>query len=172
MDFCNLNRMSKDHYLLPLIPDLLNSPGPARIYTKVNLKNANHLVHILEGEKPKMAFCMLYRSYEWWVMQFSLSNAPVAFQCFINDVLGDLLDMCMVGYLDDILIYLESLESHREHVKEVLWQLKRVGLYTNSNKCKFPTDTVEYLGFILILSLAGLSMDPSKVLAIQEWPEL
>ena len=54
MDFCNLNRMSKkDHYPLPLIPDLLNSPGPAQIYTKIDLKNAYHLVHISEGDKLK-----------------------------------------------------------------------------------------------------------------------
>ncbi len=52
-------------------------------------------------------------------MPFSLSNAPAVFQHFINDVLGDLLDICMVGYLDNILIYSESLESH-EHVREVL----------------------------------------------------
>ena|SRR5260221_11203242 len=102
-------------------------------------------------------------------MPFSLSNAPVAFQCFINNMLGDLLDICAVGYLDNILIYSESLESHKEHVKEVLWQLKRAGLYTNPKKCKFHTNTVEYLRFIL--SPAGLSMEPAKVLAIQDWPE-
>ncbi len=67
LDFCNLNyRMSKkDHYPLPLILDLLNFSSPARIYTKINLKNAYHLVHITEGDEPKMAFCTRYRSYEW-----------------------------------------------------------------------------------------------------------
>ncbi len=55
MDFHNLNRMSeKDHYLLPLTLDLLNSLGPAQIYTKINLKNAYHLVCIVEGDKLKM----------------------------------------------------------------------------------------------------------------------
>src|SRR5258707_6692438 len=95
VDFRNLNRMSeKDHYLLPLIPDLLNSPGPVWIYTKIDLKNAYHLVCILEGDELKMAFCTWYGSYEWQVMPFGLSNAPAAFQRFINNVLGDLLDIC------------------------------------------------------------------------------
>ncbi len=170
MDFHNLNRMSKkDHYLLPLILDLLNSPGPAQIYTKINLKNMYHLVCISEGDEPKTAFHMWYRSYKWQVMPFGLSNTLAAFQRFINNILGDLLDVCTVGYLDDILVYLDSLESHREHVREILCQLKIVGLYMNLKKCKFHTDTVEYLGFIL--SLAGLSMDPLKVSAIQDWPE-
>ncbi len=121
MDFCNLNRMSeKDCYPLPLILDLLNSPGPAQIYTKTNLKNAYHLVCISEGDEPKMAFCMWYGSYKWWVMPFGLSNAPAAFQRFINDVLGDLLDVCTMGYIDDILVYSDSLELHREHVREIL----------------------------------------------------
>src|SRR5258706_14618038 len=92
VDFRNLNRMSeKDCYPLPLLLDLLNSPSPARIYTKIDLKNAYHLVCILEGDKPKMAFRTQYGSYEWWVMPFGLSNALAAFQRFINDILGDLL---------------------------------------------------------------------------------
>src|SRR6266404_4186912 len=128
-----------------------------------------HLVHILEGDEPKMAFHMWYRSYEWQVMPFGLSNTLAAFQRFINDVLGDLLDVCAMGYLDNILVYSDSLESHREHIREILHQLKIVGLYANLKKCKFHMDTVEYLGFIL--SLTGLSMDPLKVSAIQEWPE-
>ena len=170
MDFRNLNRMSeKDCYPLPLILDLLNSPSPARIYTKIDLKNAYHLVCISEGDKPKMAIRMQYGSYEWWVMPFGLNNALVAFQRFINDILGDLLDVCTMGYLDDILVYSDSLELHREHVREILHRLKIVGLYANLKKCKFHMDTVEYLGFIL--SLVGLSMDPLKVSAIQEWPE-
>ena len=94
----------KDCYPLPLILDLLNSCGPAQIYTKIDLKNVYHLVHILEGDEPKMAFCTWYGSYEWWVMPFGLSNALAAFQRFINDVLGDLLDVCTMGYLDDILV--------------------------------------------------------------------
>jgi len=57
VNFHTLNKvMEKDHYLLPLITDLLNAPGPARIYSKIDLKHAYHLVHIAEGDEPKMAF--------------------------------------------------------------------------------------------------------------------
>src|SRR5258707_15006155 len=102
-------------------------------------------------------------------MPFRLFNVPVAFQRFINEVLRDLMDICMVGYLDDILIYLDSLEDHRDHVREVLHHLRMAGLYANLKKCKFHMDTVEYLGFIL--SPKGLQMDPTKVSMIQDWPE-
>src|SRR5258708_2191854 len=102
-------------------------------------------------------------------MPFGLSNAPAAFQRFINEVLGDLMDVCTVGYLDDILIYSDSLEDHQDHVREVLRRLRMVGLYANLKKCKFHMDTVEYLRFIL--SPKGLQMDPTKVSMIQDWPE-
>ncbi len=108
--------MEKDHYPLPLITDLLNSPGPARIYLEIDLKHAYHLVCIAEGDEPKTAFQTHYGSFEWRVIPFRLSNALVAFQCFINDVLAELQDVCMIGYLDDILVYSDSLDEHREHV--------------------------------------------------------
>src|SRR5260221_6308978 len=170
MDFHALNRVTeKDRYPLPLISDLLMSPAPTRIYSKIDLKHAYHLVCIAEGDKPKTAFRTRYGSYKWRVMPFGLSNMPAAFQRFINEVLGDLMDVCMVGYLDDILIYLDSLEDHRDHVHEVLHRLRTAGLYANLKKCKFHTDTVEYLRFIL--SPKGLQMDPTKVSTIQDWPE-
>src|SRR5258708_7918780 len=66
VDFRALNRVTeKDCYPLPLIPDLLNSLGPARIYSKINLKHAYHLVWIAEGDEPKTAFHTCYRSYKW-----------------------------------------------------------------------------------------------------------
>src|SRR5258707_2932283 len=113
MDFHTLNRVTeKDHYPLPLISDLLTSPTPARIYSKIDLKHAYHLVRIAEGDEPKTTFRTCYGSYKWQVMPFRLSNVSAAFQRFINEVLRDLMDICMVGYLDDILIYLDSLEDH------------------------------------------------------------
>src|SRR6266436_6254847 len=117
IDFHTLNRVTeKDCYPLPLISDLLTSPAPARIYFKIDLKHAYHLVWIAEGDEPKTTFRMHYGSYEWRVMPFGLTNAPAVFQRFINKVLGNLLDICAVGYIDDILIYSDSVDQHWDHV--------------------------------------------------------
>src|SRR6266436_2753337 len=102
-------------------------------------------------------------------MPFGLTNAPAVFQQFINEVLGNLLDVCMVGYLDDILIYSDSVEQHWDHIQEVLRRLQEAGLYANPKKCSFHMDTIKYLGFIL--TLTGLHMDPTKVAVIQSWLE-
>ena len=53
-------------------------------------------------------------------MPFSLTNAPAAFQRFMNDIFSDMLNVCVLVYLDDILIYSNNIEQHREHVREVL----------------------------------------------------
>jgi hypothetical protein len=53
-------------------------------------------------------------------MPFRLTNAPTAFQHFINDIFSDMLDICVIVYLDDILIYSEDPTPHDEQVCEVL----------------------------------------------------
>ena len=57
VDFCRLNAITwKDKYFLPLISDLLDSPHKAKIFTKINLKHAYHLIHIVAGDEWKTAF--------------------------------------------------------------------------------------------------------------------
>ena len=148
--------------------DLLDSPCKAQFYTKIDLQHTYHLIRIQEGNEWKTTFRTCYRSFEWCVMLFGLTNAPAAFQRLMN-VFLDLLDICILVYLDDILIYSDTLEEHHCHIHEVLLWLRNNKLYVRGNKCSFHKDTVEYLGFIL--SPNGLSMDPGKVSAILEWPE-
>jgi len=101
IDFRGLNRITKkDRYPLPRISDLLDAPSRAKVYTKLDLRHAYHLVCITAGDKWKTSFHTCYGSYEWLVMQFSLTNAPVAFQQFVNSIFVDLLDVCVVVYLD------------------------------------------------------------------------
>ena len=87
----------------------------------------------------------------------------------MNDVFADLLDVCVIVYLDDILIYSDDMEQHSAHVREVLRRLRQHRLYAKADKCNFHSTSVDYLGFIL--SLTGLTMDPAKIKVIQDWPE-
>jgi len=100
-------------------------------------------------------------------MPFGLTNAPTAFQQFMNDIFSDLLDVCVMIYLDDILIYLNNMSKHHQHVKEVLKHLRKAGLYAKVEKCEFHSESVEYLGYIL--SPSGLTMSDDKVKIIQDW---
>lgn len=80
-------------------------------------------------------------------MPFSLFNAPATFQAFMNKILFQFLDISVVVYLDDILIFSKDEESHQRHVKEVLDCLKEFNLFCKLKKCKFTVSEVEFLGY-------------------------
>ena len=102
-------------------------------------------------------------------MPFGLTNAPAAFQHLMNNIFSDDSDICVLVYLDNILIYSDTLEEYCHHVHKVLLQLQNNKLYTHGDKCSFYDDTVEYLGFILPPN--RLMMDPSKINTVLEWLE-
>ena len=117
VDFRGLNKITiKDRYPLPLISDLLDTPRKARLYTKIDLRHAYHLVRIAEGDEWKTAFRTRYGSYEWLVVPEGLTNAPSAFQRFMNDTFSDMLDVCATVYLDDILVYSDDITEHKAQV--------------------------------------------------------
>ena len=87
----------------------------------------------------------------------------------MNDIFSDLLDVCVVIYLDDILIYSNNMSKYHRHVKKVLKHLYKAGLYAKAEKCKFHSKSVKYLGYIL--SPSGLTMSDDKVKIIQDWLE-
>ncbi|XP_047337816.1 uncharacterized mitochondrial protein AtMg00860-like [Impatiens glandulifera] len=74
----------------------------------------------------------------------------------------------VVVYFDDILIYSDSEVAHLSHLREVLSVLRRDKFYAASSKCTFLTDSTQFLGYVV--SREGLKVDPSKVLAVNQWP--
>ena len=123
VDYRGLNRITKkDQYPVPLIPDLLDRLHSANIYSKTDLRGAYTLVCIANGEEWKTTLRTRYGSYEFQVMHYRLTNAPATFQHFLNKVFKDLLDVCVVVYLDDILIYSENPDEHVKQVTKVfIW---------------------------------------------------
>ena len=134
-----------DRYPLPSLSDLLDAPKKACVYTEIDLCHAYHLVCIADGEEWKTTFHTCYGSCEWLVVPFNLTNAPATFQWFMNNIFHDLLDICVIVYLDDILIYSEDMTQHWAHVKEVLRRLRANGLFAGAQKCEFHKDTVDGL---------------------------
>ena len=87
----------------------------------------------------------------------------------MNDIFADMIDISVVMYLDDILVYSDDPKQHSAHVWEVLTQLQRNRLYTRANKCEFHCNSCEYVGYML--SPDGLTMAKNKIQANQDWPE-
>ena len=118
VDYHGLNEGTiKNRYPLALLREILLRLQKARYYTKLDVRGAYNLIHIAAGEEWKTAFRTQYSLFESLVMPFGLTNAPASFQHFINDVIRPVLDIFTSAYLDDILIFSETLKEHKKHVR-------------------------------------------------------
>jgi Reverse transcriptase (RNA-dependent DNA polymerase) len=169
VDYRGLNKVTrKNRYPLPLISEIINRVAGAAIFTKLDLRDAFNRIRIKEGHEWKTAFRTRYGLYEYNVMPFGLTNAPATFQAYVNHALEGLVDLCCVVFVDDILIYSAREEDHERDVCRVLERLQQYSLYAKLSKCEFHTKSVEFLGYVL--STNGVSMEKSRIEAIQGWP--
>ncbi|XP_077166890.1 uncharacterized protein LOC143823989 [Paroedura picta] len=167
-DYRGLNAVSTcNAYPLPLIKDLLGHLGKARIFTKLDLREAYYRVRIKKGHEYLTAFNTPLGQFEYTVMPFGLAGAPGVFMNMINEIMHDLLYQGVLVYIDDILVYSENVESHADLVREVLNRLRKHQLFAKLSKCEFHRDAVEFLGFRV--SQAGIEMDPGKVRDLLAW---
>ena len=118
VDYRGLNNLTiKNRYPLPLVGESLDRLGRAQKFSKIDLTWAYNRVRIKRGDEWKTAFRTRYGHYEYCVLPFGLSNAPATFQAYINSILAENLDVFVIVYLDDILIYSENPRDHVNHVR-------------------------------------------------------
>lgn len=101
-------------------------------------------------------------------MPIGLANSPSVFQAFINDSFRDMLNQFVIVYIDDILIYSNTLEEHVQHICAMLQCLIPHQLYAKGEKCEFHQTTIS-LGYVL--SPEGVTMEDNKVRAVLQWPQ-
>ena len=169
VDYRGLNKITvKNRYPLPLIPEMLDRLHKAKVFTKIDLRNAYHQVRVKEGDEWKTAFRCREGHFEYQVCPQGPTNAPAMFQHFMNDILREYLDLIAVGILDDVIIFSESLAEHVQHVRTILEVLRQHKLYAKVEKCEFHKDQMTFVGYLV--SKEGIGMDPTKVSAILDWP--
>ncbi len=159
----------KNRYSLALIDEILDRLSVARVYTEVDLKNVYYRLRIREGDEWKTAFQTRYGPFKYLVMPFGLANAPVSFQSYINRVLKPYLDITVIVYLDDVLVFLRNSSQHEKSVQKVLKALLKAGLYAKLSKCLFNVTRILFLGFIL--TDKGVEMEEDRISTILNWPE-
>ena len=101
------------------------------------------------------------------VVPFGVANAPAQFMNFMNDVLAQYLDDFVLVFLDDILIYSNSMEEHAEHLRKVFTTFRDQHLFAKASKCTIQTSAVEFLGQWVTPS--GMTPTAEKLRAVQEW---
>ena len=170
IDYRKLNEITKkNRYPLPRIDELQDRLLGAKWFTAIDVRDAYYRIRMKEGEEWKTAFKTRWGLYEYQVMPFGLTNAPASFQELINDTLREYLDIFVVAYLDDILIFSKTYKEHVGHVKKVLTNLREKDLPIKLSKCEFHKHAIGFLGYRV--SDQGIGPDPDKVKSIQEWPE-
>jgi hypothetical protein len=157
-----------NRYPLPLISEILDRLHGARIFTKLELRNAYHLIRIEEGNESNTTFRTRCGRFEYHVKPFGLSNKPATFEAYIDDCLRPFIDDFAVCFLDDILIYSTDEEEHKEQVQNVLERVREFGLYTNAEKCHFKVTEVGFLRYVIHPD--GIGMDLDHISMIEDGP--
>jgi hypothetical protein len=147
--------------------DLFDQLKYEKMFSKIDLRLGYYQVRIKQEYISKTAFRTRYGHYEFTVVPFGLSNAPIVFMCLMNGVSKEYLDKFVIVILDDILIYSKLGEEHEKHLSMVLQVLREHQLYAKLSKCSFNWKKIHYLGHII--SEEGIEVDPEKIEAIGGW---
>jgi hypothetical protein len=157
----------KNKYPLPCIDLLFNQLIRVQVFSKIDLHSGYHQIKIHEKDIPKIAFSTQYGLYEYLVMSFGLTNAPTHFMYLMNSIFMEELDKFVMVFIDDILVFSKSKKEHEEYLRIVLQRLRDHQLYVKFSKCEFWLSEVQFLGHMI--SLEGISIDPSKVPEVLDW---
>jgi hypothetical protein len=116
-----LNEVTIDNKCpLPRIKDLFDQLKGARVFSKIDLRSGYHQLRIRPSNIAKTAFTTRYGLYEYTVLSFGLANAPAYFMYLMNKVFIEYLDMLVVVFIDDIVVYFRNEEEHEEHLRLIL----------------------------------------------------
>ena len=168
IDYQQINKVTvKNKYPLPRIEDLFDKLKGASVFSKIDLRSRYYQLRVKEVNVPKTAFRTRYGHYEFLVMPFGLTNAPTAFMDLMNRVFQPYVDMFVVVFIDDILVYSKDAHEHEQHLKIVLQTLREKKLYAKLRKCDFWLKEVFFLGHIV--SAEDIRVDPTKIEVVVNW---
>ncbi|KAA3473358.1 DNA/RNA polymerases superfamily protein [Gossypium australe] len=125
IDYSQLIKVTiKNKYPLPRIDDLFDQLKEATVFSKIDLRSVYYQLRVKDSDIPKTAFRTRYGHYEFLVMSFGLTNAPVVFMDLMSRIFRPYLDGFVVVFIDDILIYSRDKTEHAEHLRIVLQTLR------------------------------------------------
>ncbi len=140
----------------------------SRWFSVLDLKSGYYQIEMEEADKCKTAFVCPLGFWEFNRMPQGITNAPSTFQNLMERCMGDLNRKEVLVFIDDLIIFSESLEEHESRLLHVLKRLKEYGLKLSPEKCNFFQTSVRYLGHIV--SENGVETDPVKIEALKTWP--
>ncbi|KAH0758120.1 hypothetical protein KY290_021613 [Solanum tuberosum] len=169
IDYRQLNKVTiKNKYHIPMIDDLFYQLQGASHFSKIDIRFGYHQLRVRYSDIPKTTFRTRYGHYEFVVLSFGLTNAPAAFMDLMNRVFKQYLDLFIIVFIDDILIYSRNEKEHASHLRVVLQTLKDRQLFAKFSKCEFLLQYVAFLGHIV--SSEGIRVDSQKIKEVKQCP--
>jgi hypothetical protein len=169
-DYRELNSNTiRNNFPLPRKDDILADCAKGKIFGKMDMTNSFFQTCIHPDDIHLTAVRTPWGLYEWTVMPMGGCNAPSTHQCRMTDALQDLMGRICHVYLDDLIIWSQTVEEHEKNVIKVLEALRKANLFCNGDKMTLFSMEISFLGHKV--SAAGIQADPRKIDRILEWPQ-
>ncbi len=150
VDYRKLNSKTvRDAFPLPRIEEALDAPGKAKYFSCLDLTSGNLQVKMAEEDRQKTAFTTPMGLFEFNRMPFGLMNAPATFQRLMSTVFTGMQFESVLLYLDDVIIFSETVQEHISRLTQVFERLRQHNLKIKPSKCHFIKRSVQYLGHIV-----------------------
>ncbi|PSR71874.1 hypothetical protein PHLCEN_2v12251, partial [Hermanssonia centrifuga] len=168
-DYRKLNANTvPDVHPLPSIAEILSDCGKGKYFAKIDMTNSFFQTRVHPDDIPLTAVTTPFGLYEWTVMPQGCRNAPATHQRRMFNALRDHIGSICHVYLDDIVIWSQSLEEHQQNVSTVLECLRRHKLFCSPTKTDLFCISINFLGHYI--SANGIEADNKKVEKILDWP--
>lgn len=168
-DFRRLNAITlKNKYPLPRADQLFDRLAHAKYFTKIDLRTGFYQILISEADRHKTAFTTGQGLFEYNVLPMGLCNSPGVFMQLMNDIFREFLGQSVLVFLDDIIVYSNTIEEHEQHVRRALQRLREHRLFAKLSKSALCQTEVEFLGHWV--GQRGLRVMDNKIEAVRDWP--
>ena len=158
-DYHDLNANTiRDNFPLPRVDDILADCTKGKIFGKMDMTNSFFQTHVHPDDIHLTAVWTPWGLYEWTVMPMGGCNAPSTHQHHMTDALCELIGKICHVYLDDIIIWSQTVEEHEINVAKILEALWTANLFCNGAKMTLFAMEISFLGHKI--SAAGIQADP------------
>lgn len=152
VDFRELNKVTlNEFHPLPNITEILDQLGKSHLFSVIDLASGFYQIPLDESSRELTAFSTNKGHWHFKRMAMGMRTSPATFQRLMNSVLSGLIGIKCFVYLDDVIIYSDSLEIHDMKIRNVFNRLKEHNLKIQPDKCEFLMRECIYLGHIIYM---------------------
>ena len=148
----------------PRIEHMWSTLKDKKVFSSMDLRSSYHHILIKESDHHKTAFVCDFGKFEFCRTSFGIATSPDFLKDLMNKLFFGYGHFCTV-YMDDLLIYSDSIEQHLEHLEKIFEKFRESKLKVKLSKSEFFKEELEFLGHKI--GIHGISLADAKISAIQ-----